>query len=433
MKKKYALNLFFTTVLVLISIKTYSFDYAITFKGIGASTVIDSVLIRNITKSSTMTLRGDSVLHLTNIAASIDRQNATVELISIYPNPIQDKSTLSLNVKNDGYTQINAYALDGRKVVELSANLLQGKNSFQLILPKGVYIIQVNGNGFSYNTKAISHSANNVEPKISLISYKKETKPQKVISSTNTIDFNVGDQLIYIGISGKNRTIVADKPEGSKTANFNFVECKDADGNDYAVVVIGNQIWMAENLNTTKYRNGNLIGTTNPSNLDIYLEESPKYQWTYNGEETNAAIYGRLYTLDAATDSNNIAPMGWHVSTSDEWETLENYLIINGYNYDGTTTDNKIAKSLATSTLWSTDTGTGAIGNDLTKNNASGFSAVPGGYRTRSGFSGIVKASGWWSVGSYWGLRLISNDHGLFNYSGIRNAGFSVRCVKDSN
>jgi uncharacterized protein (TIGR02145 family) len=125
--------------------------------------------------------------------------------------------------------------------------------------------------------------------------------------------------------------------------------------------------------------------------------------------------------------------MGWHVSTSDEWETLENYLIINGYNYDGTTTDNKIAKSLATSTLWSTDTGTGAIGNDLTKNNASGFSAVPGGYRTRSGFSGIVKASGWWSVGSYWGLRLISNDHGLFNYSGIRNAGFSVRCVKDSN
>ena len=101
---------------------------------------------------------------------------------------------------------------------------------------------------------------------------------------------------------------MADKPESSKTANFNFVECKDADGNNYAVVAIGNQIWMAENLNTTKYRNGNIIGTTNPANLDIYLEESPKYQWAYNGEETNAAIYGRLYTLDAATDQQQYCP-----------------------------------------------------------------------------------------------------------------------------
>ena len=137
MKKIYAFNLFITTVLILISVKTYSFDYAITFKGIGASTVIDSVVIRNITKSSTMTLHGDSVLHLTNIATSINQQNANIEFISIYPNPIQDKSTLSFDVKNDGYTQISAYALDGRKVVELSANLLQGKKFISANFAKG--------------------------------------------------------------------------------------------------------------------------------------------------------------------------------------------------------------------------------------------------------------------------------------------------------
>lgn len=93
----------------------------------------------------------------------------------------------------------------------------------------------------------------------------------------------------------------------------------DVDGNSYTSVKIGIQVWMAENLRTTKYRNGDLIGTTTPATLDIRTENTPKYQWAYEGNENNVATYGRLYTWYAVNDSRNIAPIGWHIATNAEW------------------------------------------------------------------------------------------------------------------
>lgn len=78
----------------------------------------------------------------------------------------------------------------------------------------------------------------------------------------------------------------------------------DMDGNQYETVKIGDQWWMSRDLKTTRYNNGDLIGTTNPATLDISSESDPKYQWPYNGDETNAASYGRLYTS---------CPAGWHI------------------------------------------------------------------------------------------------------------------------
>src|ERR1035438_8500630 len=92
----------------------------------------------------------------------------------------------------------------------------------------------------------------------------------------------------------------------------------DVDGNVYKTVTIGNQVWMAADLKTTQYRNGDLIGTNSPATLDISSESTPKYQWAYAGDESNVATYGRLYTWFAATDSRNVCPVGWHVSTDAE-------------------------------------------------------------------------------------------------------------------
>jgi uncharacterized protein (TIGR02145 family) len=100
----------------------------------------------------------------------------------------------------------------------------------------------------------------------------------------------------------------------------------DGDGNIYGKVIIGTQVWLTENLKTTKYRNGDLIGTTTPAGLDIYDEVTPKYQWAYAGNEDNVATYGRLYTWYAITDTRNVCPTGWHVPSDAEWLTLENYL-----------------------------------------------------------------------------------------------------------
>lgn len=86
----------------------------------------------------------------------------------------------------------------------------------------------------------------------------------------------------------------------------------DIDGNVYHTVTIGTQVWMVENLKVTKYRNGDLIGTTTPATLDISGEAEPKYQWVYDGKESNVSTYGRLYTWYAITDNRNVCPKGWH-------------------------------------------------------------------------------------------------------------------------
>jgi uncharacterized protein (TIGR02145 family) len=98
------------------------------------------------------------------------------------------------------------------------------------------------------------------------------------------------------------------------------------DNERYKTVKIGTQVWMAENLRTTKYRNGDFIGTTTPATLDISGESTPKYQWAYDGIESNVASYGRLYTWYAITDSRKVCPAGWHVPNSSEWNTLFAYL-----------------------------------------------------------------------------------------------------------
>jgi uncharacterized protein (TIGR02145 family) len=121
-----------------------------------------------------------------------------------------------------------------------------------------------------------------------------------------------------------------------------------------------------------------------------------------------------------------------------EWDTLQNYLIAKGYNWDGTTTGNKIAKSLATKTDWYTYTTTGTIGCDLTENNSSGFSALPGGSRYYlDTFSAQSYNGSWWSASefdvssAYNRYLYMNNDY--FNRSHFnKNCGYSVRLVRDN-
>ena len=211
----------------------------------------------------------------------------------------------------------------------------------------------------------------------------------------------------------------------------------DVDGNVYHTVTIGSQTWMVENLKTTKYRNGDAIGTTSSLNLDLTYATSPKYQWSYNGIESNVPSYGRLYTWFTATDPRNIAPVGWHVATDAEWATLQSYMIANGYNYDKTTVDNKIAKALSSPLFWNSTTLVGTPGNDPASNNSSGLSLIPNGYR---GFDGMYYNIGnstlMWTGTEYSSTLAYSRGHGynvvdFGGYNSNKNYGFAVRCVKD--
>ena len=129
-----------------------------------------------------------------------------------------------------------------------------------------------------------------------------------------------------------------------------------------------------------------------PATLDIERESTPKYQWAYNGNEGNVSKYGRLYTWYAVSDSRSIAPTGWHVPTDAEWTILEEYVAAN------LGTSGSEAKTLASTTDWASSTAAGAIGNDLTKNNSSGFAGLPGGYRNEISLPGL---GSFFNIGSY--------------------------------
>jgi uncharacterized protein (TIGR02145 family) len=214
----------------------------------------------------------------------------------------------------------------------------------------------------------------------------------------------------------------------------------DIDGNEYHTVTIGNQVWMVENLRTTRYSNG-----------DTILEVMNANQWTkmtsgaccyYNDYDyiinenhdiyQTIATYGYLYNWYAVTDSRKIAPEGWHVATADDWNTLINY--VGG-------------KDVAAGKLKEAGTKHWRTQDDNASNEL-GFTALPGGGCTRWGsFEDITTHGNWWTAsesdenlafaysiycfmdGWEWNRSLKSGILGPQAY--FKVSGLSVRCVKD--
>ena len=168
----------------------------------------------------------------------------------------------------------------------------------------------------------------------------------------------------------------------------------------------------------------------------------------YNNDETKPRLYNWYAVMgihDPASLSNpslrkEFAPEGWHVPTDGEWTTLEEHLIANGYNYDDTITENKIAKAMASTTGWSSTPFTGTIGNDQSSNNSSGFNAFPEGFRYRYGSFNIegLNAIFWSSTendtGLAWNRSLSSYYSDLYRlFVGFKLFGLSVRFVRDAS
>jgi uncharacterized protein (TIGR02145 family) len=153
---------------------------------------------------------------------------------------------------------------------------------------------------------------------------------------------------------------------------------------------------------------------------------------------TSNIKYGRLYNWYAVSNAL-FAPEGWHVPTDAEYTTLGNYLISNEYNYDGTTSGNKIAKSMCDTKYWYTTTNVGTPGNtDFPLfRNKSGLNYVPSGQRTSS-FSMIEWFTFLWSSSSmnadFSYSRDIRTDTVNFHSgSNYKYYGFAVRLIKDDS
>lgn len=197
--------------------------------------------------------------------------------------------------------------------------------------------------------------------------------------------------------------------------SFKAGTVKDIDGNVYTSVKIGNQYWMTQNLKVTKYRNGDVIGTTSPANKNISSESNPKYQWAYNGNEDNVNTYGRLYTVYTAIDTRKLCPSGWHIPSNSDWTELANTL--GGANVAG-------GKLKETGTShW--------LSPNLGATDQFGFKALPGGQRQDSGEFLSIGNMGLWLSSETWTWMLYYNFSDLGKGYGLIKYGQSVRCISD--
>lgn len=210
-----------------------------------------------------------------------------------------------------------------------------------------------------------------------------------------------------------------------------FVDARDNQG--YSTVILGTQEWMSQNL---RYLPDVVGPATGSDTLPYY------YVYNYNGISTLAArqtqeyqTYGALYNWEAALTA---CPTGWHLPSDYEFYTLQNFLINNGYNYDGTYADNKIAKAMADSTLWDVSNTNGNIGKNLSLNNSSGFSARPAGQRASTADFYFLNSNTYFqtSTPDYGGngpriYELGFNDVELSYFTMSYRSGISVRCVKN--
>lgn len=213
------------------------------------------------------------------------------------------------------------------------------------------------------------------------------------------------------------------------------IEMIDIDGNTYKTVKIGNQIWTAENYKCTTYNTGKaMLHQTNQDNWTTTL--APAYCYYFNTKNFEGAEYGPLYNWYIIQDPH-FAPEGWHVPTKAEWDTLQNYLITHGYNWDKSSVENRIGKSLASVSGWNSNAKEGKVGNDTTTNNSSGFNALPGGYRTDRGFWQAHGSGAYFWSSSEHSTKEAHASYLWFTYDELvrftpnKKLGAHVRFVKD--
>ena len=237
----------------------------------------------------------------------------------------------------------------------------------------------------------------------------------------------------------------------------------DHEGNVYATVQIGSQCWMRDNLRTT----------TSPS-TGTYLIPAANANRTYTGKQARwygndsatcvTNNYGLLYNWNAAVDTFNtsygetsvntslsnavsvtftghrrgICPAGWHLPSDEEWTEMTDYVSSQSeYTCGGNSSNN--AKVLASKEWWNTSTKSCAVGNGLTANNATGFSAVPAGGCEGSSFDGAGNATAFWSSranegSTYYifGRDLVYSETSMrVRTDLLTKLGYSVRCLRD--
>lgn len=270
-----------------------------------------------------------------------------------------------------------------------------------------------------------------------------------------TFSFEVSDTTIGVvdiravaidnagGVGTHSVDIIVDAP-GGFNPDLSYGTLTDQDGNNYKTILIGDQNWMAENLKVSKYADGTPIDFIDDDAQWALLEDDGKaYCWYDNMNEygdTTGALYswpaamnGAATALDTMTLIQGVCPQGWHLPSDEEWKVLEKELgmsleFADKYEWRGTYEGGKLKERGFSH--WDVPNSSG--------DNMSGFTALPGGYRTNSGtFYGMNEFAAFWTATKkaestqIWFRALSFEKTNVYRYWVPGNRGASVRCLEN--
>jgi uncharacterized protein (TIGR02145 family) len=239
----------------------------------------------------------------------------------------------------------------------------------------------------------------------------------KIVAATNARDKKLQDSLSHAEKSAEKKSPISQTENDESIVNI----MRDVDGNEYKTVKIGNQVWMAENLKTTKFNDGTNIQLV--TDAQMWRELSTHGFCYYDNDQGKYGnTYGALYNW-YTVNTGKLCPKGWHVPTDKEWTILIDYL-------GGQSIAGGKLKEIGTE-YW--------ISPNIGATNEAGFRALPGAYRDYGGrFNSIGVFGFWWSStekkleeNTAFFCGMICNNSTVNRGYYAKVIGLTVRCVRN--
>jgi len=409
----------------------------------GSDTVsLESVRVQNLSNDSSVWLGNTDILHVVSPSDLRFMSDADNHFL-IYPNPSNDNFYINFESPVEGNVSVEIYDISGKQIFK--SDFYAGKSFYKLEVSgglRGVFIVNIKSESYFYTGKivGISGQTTNLNSEIlETVSLFDEDEIFEKDRGVFEIPYSYGDVLYFTAFSGQgNKTVktlvVKDNGEVQNADNlsmiFNFYNCEDSELYQYPVVEIGDQVWMAENLNTDIFADGESIKLIASDNTWQQLETVAYCD--YNNDTEESETFGKLYNWYSVNYSGGLCPQGWHISTDQEWKDLEIFLGMDSLATDTIGwrgTEEGCSLKEAGLQNWLSDVGE--------TTNSSGFTALPSGIRDLTGkYYYQTKFGAWWTSTqsdnqNAW-CRAVRYEYcDIYRQDGKKSLGLSVRCVYD--
>ncbi|MBT3243213.1 MAG: T9SS type A sorting domain-containing protein [Bacteroidetes bacterium] len=402
-------------------------DFVISFTSGMNDIPLDSIMAENIRTGETVTFSGDQNLVLAT-SAGIDVTQVTDYKSETYPNPFSGQTTFNLTVPTPTKLDIRLFNSSGQLLAYHESDAEQGVNSFALSVKEpGHYSLVISHEYGVVTKKLISIGDNEQGNQIQYTSLGPLASGAKKIKSTNdnpSLEFILGDCIRYTCFGDIHAVLFQEEVRNSKAYKVIFYPCVDPEGQSYSTVIIGSQVWMAENL--AYLPAVSQVGENSYDDPHFFVHGYSGNSVSEAKALTNYSEYGVLYNWAAA---NTACPSGWRLPSDDDCKTLEHYmgmhtgeLQLAGWRQSG-----DVGKKLKSCEGW-LEEGCGI--------NSVGFNVIPAGWKNQTQFEDLEKHFVIWNssyIDNFYAYTrgFDFEEDGVYKGGASRNFGGSVRCVKD--